>query len=252
MTSWLGLTDRAVLVAGCGGVGRACIDGLVAEGARVFAVDDDTTALDKLAAEPAFTAAGGRTHRADLRDPASCRAAVTAAADAFGTVDVLVHALGVNDRRPVLELGEADWDRIIAVNLSSAFHLGQAAGRIMCAQGSGRILFVSSVSGTLAHKLHAPYAASKGGLNQLLRVMAHEWAPAGVAVNAVAPGYLETPLTEQYLARPGVRAWLEALVPAGRLGTVDDIVAPVLFLASPRATFITGHVLTVDGGRTLV
>lgn len=252
MSGWLELAGRAVLVAGCGGIGRACIDGLVAEGARVLAVDSDQETLEKLHTDPAFGAAGGRTYRADLRDAYSCRNAVAVAERAFGRLDVLLHAVGVNDRRPVLELTDDDWERVLSVNLSSAFHLGQAAGRVMCAQGSGRIVFVSSVSGVLAHKLHAPYAASKGGLNQLLRVMAHEWAASGVAVNAVAPGYLQTPLTEQYLAKPGVRAGLEAMVPAGRLGTVRDIVDPALFLASARASFVTGHVMYVDGGRTLV
>ncbi|HLL65705.1 MAG TPA: SDR family NAD(P)-dependent oxidoreductase [Micromonosporaceae bacterium] len=252
MTGWLELAGRAVLVAGAGGIGRACIDGLVAEGARVLAVDSDQQALEKLHTDPAFHAAGGQIFHADLRDPQRCRDAVAAAQQTFGRLDVLIHAVGVNDRRPVLELTDADWDRVLSVNLSSAFHLGQAAGRVMCAQRGGRIVFVSSVSGALAHRLHAPYAASKGGLNQLLKVMAHEWAEAGVAVNAVAPGYLETPLTEQYLAKPGVRAGLEAMVPAGRLGTVHDIVNPALFLASSRATFVTGHVMYVDGGRTLV
>lgn len=252
MTGWLQLAGRAALVAGCGGIGRACVDALVAEGARVLAVDSSPQTLEKLHTEAAFAAAAGRTHRADLADPQSCRNAVAAAENTFGRLDVLIHAVGVNDRRPVLELADADWDRVLSVNLSSAFHLGQAAGRVMCRQGAGRIVFVSSVSGALAHRRHAAYAASKGGLNQLLRVMAHEWAAAGVAVNAVAPGYLQTPLTERYLAEPGVRAELEAMVPAGRLGTVHDVVDPALFLASPRAGFVTGHVMYVDGGRTLV
>jgi NAD(P)-dependent dehydrogenase (short-subunit alcohol dehydrogenase family) len=140
----------------------------------------------------------------------------------------------------------------LEVNLSSAFWLGQAAGAEMSRQGKGRIIFVSSVSGVLAHKHHAPYAASKGAINQMMKVMAVEWAPLGVTVNAVAPGYVETALTREHLDRDGNRNRLESMVPAGRLGTPDEVVGPVLFLASPHAGFVTGHVMYIDGGRTLV
>ena len=135
---------------------------------------------------------------------------------------------------------------------NSAFWLGQAAGKIMCEQRSGRLIFLSSVAGLLAHKHHGPYAATKGGINQMLRVMAAEWAALGVTVNALAPGYIETPLTAEHLNKPGVRAALEALVPAGRLGVVEDVTGPALFLASRPAAFVTGHILYVDGGRTLI
>ena len=115
----------------------------------------------------------------------------------------------------------------------------------MCAAGYGRMIFLSSVSGLLAHAHHAPYAATKGGLNQLVRVMAREWASRGVTVNAVAPGYIETELTRDYLARPSIREDLVSLVPAGRLGTSDEVADAVTFLASDRAAFITGHILYV-------
>lgn len=151
-----------------------------------------------------------------------------------------------------LEFTEDEWDHILQVNLSTLFGLAQAAGRHMVAQGSGRVLALSSVSGLLAHHSHGPYAASKGGINQLLRVMAREWASAGVTVNALAPGYIETPLTAGELAKPGKRQDLESLVPAGRLGTPDELTGPALFLSSRHAGFITGHVMYIDGGRTLV
>ena len=144
------------------------------------------------------------------------------------------------------------WDRIVRLNLSSAFFAGRAAGRLMTKTGRGSMVFFSSVSSQLAHLHHAPYAASKGGLDQLVKVMAREWAPSGVTVNAVAPGYTETDLTREYLAKPGKRQEMTALVPAGRLGLPDDVVGAVLFLLSPRAAFITGQVLYIDGGRTLV
>jgi gluconate 5-dehydrogenase len=122
----------------------------------------------------------------------------------------------------------------------------------MCAAGYGRMVFFSSVSGLLAHAGHEAYAVTKGGLNQLVRVMAREWAAHGVTVNAIAPGYIETGLTRDYIARPGVRSELVSLIPAGRLGTPAEVADAVAFLASDRAAFITGHVLYVDGGRSLV
>lgn len=122
----------------------------------------------------------------------------------------------------------------------------------MVEAGWGRQIYCSSVSGLLAHPEHASYAASKGGINQMMRVMAREWAAHGVTVNAIAPGYTETNLTRAHLDKPGVRDHYTALIPAGRLGGVEDLTGPVLFLASDQASFMTGQILYVDGGRTLV
>jgi NAD(P)-dependent dehydrogenase (short-subunit alcohol dehydrogenase family) len=193
-----------------------------------------------------------RTIAADLRSADRCRAVVEEACTLVGPPAVFVHAIGHNVRRPVVELDDGDWDQLLQLNLSTAFWLGQAAGRLMVDAGYGRVVFVSSVSGLLAHADHAPYAATKGGLNQLCRVMAREWAPAGVTVNAVAPGYIETDLTRDHLDRDGHRQELARLVPAGRLGVPEEVADAVTFLASDRAAFITGHVLYVDGGRVLV
>jgi gluconate 5-dehydrogenase len=155
-------------------------------------------------------------------------------------------------RKPVLDLDDADWEQTVSLNLSTAYWLGRAVGRLMVGQRYGRMVFVSSVSGLLAHPDHAPYAATKGGMNQLLRVMAREWAPHGVTVNAVAPGYIETDLTKAYLDTGNHRESLQSLVPAGRLGRPEEVADAITFLASDRARFITGQVLYVDGGRTLV
>ena len=249
---WLGLTNATVLIAGAGGIGRALIAGFAGAGARVIAVDHDANRVNAAVDELELASLGGGGIVADLRDPDRARSAVAQAAERLGTIDVFVHAVGINDRRPIVEYSDDDWRTFIDVNLNSAFWLGQAAGKLMCARGSGRLIFFSSVAGLLAHKDHGPYAASKGGINQMMRVMANEWAGKGITVNALAPGYIETPLTAEHLEKPGVRPALEALVPAGRLGVVDDVVGPALFLASRHAAFITGHIMYVDGGRTLI
>lgn len=244
--SWLGLTGRRVLVAGGGGIGGACARAFADAGASVAVVDLSEAVLEPL------EASGLTTIRADLTEHGAGERVIAETIDRLGGLDVLLHAVGMNDRRPILDFTEDEWDRIITVNLSTLFSLGQAAGRHMVAQRSGRVLALSSVSGLLAHHSHGPYAASKGGINQLLRVMAREWAEFGVTVNALAPGYIETPLTAHHLALPGKREDLESQVPAGRLGTTEELTGPALFLASPHAQFITGHVLYIDGGRTLV
>lgn len=249
--SWLGLEGTRVLVAGAGGLGASCVTAYLEVGAHVVVVDvrkDRLVALEASVENPERLS----VIEGDLTESGVAEQVVQEAASRLGGLDVLLHSVGINDRRPVVEFTQAEFDRIMSVNLGSAFALGQAAGRMMVEQGSGRILMISSVAGLLAHANHAPYATSKGGMNQLMRSMAREWAPHGVRVNAIAPGYVETDLTAQHLATPGVRQELTDLVPAGRLGTADEVVGPALFLSSRHAEFVTGHVMYVDGGRTLV
>ena len=247
-TAWLGLSGARVIVVGAGGIGADTARGFVGAGASVVVVDRDQERLDALAGSSHDI----RTITADLLEAGAGARVVEEGIGLLGGLDVLVHCVGMNDRRPVLEFTEDEWERVMRTNLSTAFGVAQAAGRHMVEQKSGRIVVLSSVSGLLAHKNHAPYAASKGGLNQMMRVMAHEWAQSGVTVNAVAPGYIETNLTADYLAKPGVREDLVRLVPAGRLGVPGEVVGPILFLSSPHAQFITGNIMYIDGGRTLV
>ena len=127
------------------------------------------------------------------------------AKDVLGGLDVCLHAIGVNDRRPVVSFEEDDWAEILAVNLTSAFFLGPAPGGEMIRSGGGRVIFIPSVAGLLGHANHGPYAATKGGLNQMMRVMARKWAPDGVTVNAIAPGYVESDLTRAYRYAGGHR-----------------------------------------------
>jgi NAD(P)-dependent dehydrogenase (short-subunit alcohol dehydrogenase family) len=252
MPDWLGLTGRVALVAGAGGLGTASALSLAAQGARVLVADVNEERLSDVvgAAEDAGSKISALP--CDLRTADSCRNLVAEAQRLEGPPAVFLHAVGRNIRKPVLELDDDDWRNTLELNLSTAYWLGQAIGRVMVEAGYGRMVYVSSVSGLLAHAHHAPYAATKGGMNQLLRVMAREWAPYGVTVNAVAPGYIETDLTKAYLDKGSNREDLEALVPAQRLGRPEEVADAVTFLASDRAQFITGQVVYIDGGRVLV
>jgi gluconate 5-dehydrogenase len=252
MRDWLALGGRSALVVGAGGLGGASAVSLAAQGARVALVDVDEGKLEAVARRAKEAGGAIETVAGDLRSARACRAVVEEAAALVGTPQVFLHAIGRNVRRPVLELTDADWDDLVELNLSTAYWLGQHVGRLMVGAAYGRMVFMSSVSGLLAHADHAPYAATKGGLNQLVRVMAREWAVHGVTVNAVAPGYIETDLTKDHLEKNGNREALEQLVPARRLGVPDEVADAVTFLASDRAGFITGQILYVDGGRVLV
>jgi NAD(P)-dependent dehydrogenase (short-subunit alcohol dehydrogenase family) len=245
MPDWLGLEgQRAVVAGGAGTIGSALVTGFLGAGASVGVIDLETSGVDPRV---------GASAQADLSDPDAARESLDAMRGQLGGLDVLVHCVGINDRKPIEAYTASEWDRIVGVNLTSAFHLGAHAAVAMRAQGHGRIVFFSSVAGRSGHKLHGPYAATKGAINQLMRVIAHEYAEHGVTANAVAPGYMDTELTRQYLAdNPDKRQALIQLIPAGRFGTLPEVVDPVLFLCSPHASFITGQVLYIDGGRTIV
>ncbi len=251
MDDWLGLAGARVLVAGAGSLGGALVEGFVEVGARTAVIDVSPERLQELAERTKLEERA--TIQADISDASAAQQAIRSGEAALGGLDVFVHGVGINDRRPIADYAEADWESILSVNLGSAFFTAQVALESMRGRGYGRIVFFSSVAGLMGHRNHGPYAATKGAINQLTKVMAHEYASAGVTVNAVAPGYMETNLTTAYLdAHPAERERLVSLIPAGRFGQLQEVVGPVLFLASRQASFVTGQILYIDGGRTVV
>ena len=247
-------TGQAILITGgAGGIGRASAEAFLTSGARRVVLLDAARAPLMAAVQELNGTYPGRVagEMVDLVDVAAMREVVRRVLATDGPVDVLFNSAGVNRRQPALEVSPEDWDYVLGVNLRGLFFVTQEVGRRMVEQRRGAIVSVASVSSVRGHRNLAAYAASKGGIAQLTRVLAHEWAPYGVRVNAVAPGYVETGLTRAYLGDPAVRAAILAKIPLGRIGGPGDVVGAVLFLASSLAAYVTGEILFVDGGRTV-
>ena len=241
---------RIVLVAGAGGgIGSAGAEGLAREGAAVVCTDIDAAAAEAVAAR--IRAAGGRASAfaLDVRDRAAVDDAVTAAVRTFGRLDVLLDCAGVSHGGSFLDLDHSEWERVIAVNLTGMFHLGQAAARQMVRQGGGgSIINVTSQLAEVARPERAAYVASKGGGRSLTHAMALDLAAHGIRVNAIAPGPTLTGLTRASYADPERRRSTIAQIPLGRLGDPQDLVGAILFLASDESIWATGSTITVDGG----
>jgi glucose 1-dehydrogenase len=241
---------KVALVAGAGGgIGGAGAEGLAREGAAVVCADIDAAAAEATAAR--VRTAGGRATALglDVRDRPAVDAAVAAAVGGFGRLDVLLDCAGVSQTASFLDLDPGEWDRVIAVNLTGMFHLGQAAARQMVRQGSGgSIINVTSQLAEVARPERAAYVASKGGGRSLTHAMALELAPHGVRVNAIAPGPTLTGLTRASYADPEKRRTTIAQIPLGRLGEPEDIVGAILYLAADESRWVTGSTVTVDGG----
>jgi len=244
------MAGKVALVAGAGGgIGGAGAEALAREGAAVFCTDSDGAAAEATASR--IRGAGGRAVASmlDVRDRAAVDAAVAAAVREFGRLDVLLESAGIAHRLDFLEVDAATWDRVIAVNLTGMFHLGQAAARQMVRQGGGgSIVNVTSQLAEVARPERAAYVASKGGARSLTHAMAVDLAKHNIRVNAIAPGPTLTGLTRANYTDPEARRATEAMIPLGRLGQPDDLAGAVLFLASDESRWVTGSTVTVDGG----
>ena len=185
---------------------------------------------------------------ADLRHPDRCPELIAQTVAALGSIDILVNNAGLIRRAPAIDFTVADWDDVLAANLTSVFRLCQCAGRHMLAQGSGKIVNIASLLSFQGGVTVPSYAASKGGVAQLTKALANEWAAKGVQVNAIAPGYMETDNTEALRDDPARSRQILDRIPAGRWGSPQDVAGAAVFLASSASNYINGHVLAVDGG----
>jgi 3-oxoacyl-[acyl-carrier protein] reductase len=241
-------SDRVVLVTGGGhGIGRAISEVFARDGARVVIADRLASAAESVAnAIRKETAAEALPVEVDVRDAASVEAAVQQVIDRFDQIDVLVNNAGIYPNTPVVEMDEAEWDAVFDTNIKGMFLVSRAVARRMIDRGAGgRIVNISSGAAKSGRVGAAHYCASKAAVDMFTRVLALELASHDIVVNAVAPGLIEVPdwsLSDEYINA------LIALTPMGRIGQPEDIARAVLYLASPEATFITGSVLSVDGG----
>jgi len=243
------LSGRAAIVlGGTSGIGRALVDGLVAAGADVAASSRRQAEVDATAL--AIEGLGKRTLRiaTDVTDRASLEALRGAAIAAFGKVDILVNCAGRTQRRPTLEVNDAEWQAILDTNLTGTLRACQVFGAAMLERGYGRIVNIASLASFVGLYEVAAYAASKAGVAALTRALAVEWGPRGVLVNAIAPGVFRTPLNQDLLDGTERGQEFKLRTPLARFGRVEELAGAAVFLASEAASFVNGEVLVVDGG----
>ena len=227
------LENRVALVTGAAsGIGLAIAERFAHEGARV-------TGFDR---------SDGAELRGDVRRPEDCARAAAHVVDAHGRIDVLVNSAGVREIGDVYEMRADEWENVIAVNLSGTFYCCQAAARHMRTSGGGAIVNLSSVGGLIGLARRPAYTAAKHGVVGLTKSLARDLGPDGIRVNAICPGLIRTPLTEQYFADGAFEEGLRTVVPQGRVGVASDVADAAVYLASDQSSYVNGIALTVDGG----
>jgi gluconate 5-dehydrogenase len=240
------LSGRRALITGSSqGIGLALARGLAAAGAAVVLNGRDADKLAGAAAQ--IPRAESRVF--DVTDHAAVIEAVDAL-EASGPVDIVVNNAGLQHRARLEEFPPQQFQRLLATNVTGIFNVGQACARHMIARGRGKIINIASVNAALARSTIAPYTATKGAVVNLTKGMATDWAKYGLNCNAIAPGYIRTPLNVALWSDPAFNEWLEQRTPARRWGSADELVGACIFLASDAASFVNGHVLYVDGGIT--
>jgi len=247
-TNPFNLTDKVALVTGASrGLGRGMAIGLAEAGADVAlvarsdAVQETKAAIEHLGRRATAI-------QADVTGAGAAERIVAQVVEALGRLDILVNNAGTTARHKPEDFPEADWDRVLDVNLKSVWMLCQAAGRHMLSRGGGKIVNITSLLSFSGGILVPAYAASKGAVAQLTKALANDWAARGIHVNAIAPGYMATELTEAIRNDPQRNPAILSRIPAGRWGTPQDLAGPAVFLASDASDYLHGHVLLVDGG----
>jgi 2-deoxy-D-gluconate 3-dehydrogenase len=246
------LTGKKALVTGAGrGIGRAVALGLARAGADIGLVARTESELNAVAGQVEEIGRRAVVATADLTVTADIPALVGGLAGQLGGIDILVNNAGINIPQDSVDVTEEAWDTVMTINLKSCFFMAQAVGKLMIDQGrGGRIINMTSQTGSVALIKRAAYCASKAGLNLVTKVLAMEWGSHEILVNAVAPTFVETEMTKPMLADPEFRQYALAKNVLKRFGTTDDVPGAVIYLASPAASLVTGHILLVDAGWT--
>ncbi|GAX89009.1 glucose 1-dehydrogenase [Effusibacillus lacus] len=243
------LSGKTALVTGGGrGLGRGIALALAEAGADVAVVSRSKEELENVCQEMSKFSVRTFYQNMDIRDTEEMKSFVAKVVEEQGTVDILVNAAGVNIRRPFLEISESDWDFVMDVNLKSVFLTSQIVLPYMRKQQSGRIINIASLTSEIGMKDIAAYCASKGGVSQITKAMAVEFAEEGILVNAIGPGYYKTKLTEPVFNDDAKRDWILSRIPMRRTGEANDLAGVAIFLASPASDYITGQTIYVDGG----
>jgi gluconate 5-dehydrogenase len=242
------LSGRLALVTGSSrGIGSAIAQGLAGAGARVLLHGRNVEALQVRAAGLGGNAG---TLAFDVTDAAAVCAAFGRIEAEHGRLDILVNNAGIIPRKPLLETSDADWQAVIDSNLTAYFRLAREAARLMVPAGRGRIIMISSIMGLLARPTIPGYVTAKAGLHGMVRAMAVELAPHGITVNGIAPAFVPTDATQTLHEDPKFNEWIAGRAPMGRWCEPSEVAGPAVFLASDAASYVTGHVLVVDGGLT--
>lgn len=251
MSKLFDLTGRVALVTGSSkGIGFALAAGLADHGTRIVINGRDAERLEAARGELAARGYKVDAFAFDVSDPDAVSGAIADIEVQVGPIDILINNAGMQHRAPLEDFPHERWRTLFAVNVDSAFFVGQAVARHMIARGRGRIINICSVQSELSRPNIAPYAATKGALRNLTRGMATDWAKHGLQINGLAPGYFETELNAALVADDTFSTWLAKRTPAGRWGRVDELVGAAVFLSSDAASFVNGHILYVDGGIT--
>jgi gluconate 5-dehydrogenase len=249
------LSGRVALVTGSSrGIGREIAEGLAEAGATVVLHGRDPERLEQTRAEFASTFGDERIRAVafDITDADQVVAGVAEAERVAGPIRILVNNAGVQHRVPLLDLDPADWQRVIDTNLTSAFLVGRTVARGMIERGAGKIINIASVQTDLARASIGAYTASKGGVRNLTRAMTVEWAEHDIQINALAPGYIHTEMTQKLVDDEAFNSWIVGRTPARRWGKTLDLKGPAVWLASDGSDFVNGQVVFVDGGITVV
>jgi 3-oxoacyl-[acyl-carrier protein] reductase len=240
----------ALVTGGSRGIGRAIVQTLAREGAKVaFVYASNAASADSLVAELTGQGKTVVAYQCDVKNKEACDAVVAKVVEAWGKLDILVNNAGIIRDTLLAMMTSEQWQEVVDTNLTSVYNFCNAVTRPMMSARKGRIINMSSVAAEFGNKGQANYAASKGGIDGFTKCIATELASRGITVNAIAPGFIETDMTEA--VRNAAEAEIKKRIPVRRLGKPDDIAEAVLFLASDQASYITGQVLRVDGGLTL-